>query len=381
MKITYVVSDYCPFVGGIELYVQGIAERLAKRGHDVSVITSAAEGCRNYEEINGVKIARLSGKMLLFRKATYFPELAATIERIKPDVLHCMGHGHIYCVQSAETARKLGIPLFVLTYGPLSTHTIRGFAGRALSEIYDLAITPWLFRRASAVLYRTPNLKEWCAAKGAKKALLSITGIDEAFLLPPKIKRRGGKKTVGFVGTICRRKGIQHIVEAAPAILARNPEARFVVAGSSNTESDKKFEHELMERIRALGLEEAFDFAETVIPRGTKGKKNIISLFDSFDVVALPSAFEAPGQAILQAMARGKPVVVARIPQLEGIIGEENALFVRFGDSAGIAEKISELLCNGELRKEMGEANAIAAKRFSLGRLARELEEIYRGAA
>ncbi|MFH1224996.1 MAG: glycosyltransferase family 4 protein [Candidatus Diapherotrites archaeon] len=380
MKIAYVVSGYAPQLGGAELYTQGVAERLAKRGHDVSVITSRPAGYAHFEEINGIKVYRLRGTRLLFGKMALYPELRATIGKIMPDALHCIGHGHLYSIGAAGAASKLGIPLFMHTYGPLSAHTQRGILEKALCGIYDCIVTPRLFRNAKAVLYRTPGSGEWCISKGAKKALLGTTGIDETFFAKTKNKNRGrSSKVVGFVGTICRRKGVQSLVDAAPEVIKRHMGAEFVIVGSGNAETDKNFEAELRERVREHGISGAFKFMEPIMPDSPENKKKIARLFDSFDVFVLPSEFEAPAQAMLQAMARGKPVVVAGIPMLRGIVGDENALFINPGDSGMLAEKISALLADSALRKRMGEANIKAAGKFSLERIAAELEKVYGG--
>jgi glycosyltransferase involved in cell wall biosynthesis len=67
MRIVHITPDYLPARGGGELYVKEISERLAARGHDVTVLAmnsralkgEAGRRLTSREEINGVKVTRL----------------------------------------------------------------------------------------------------------------------------------------------------------------------------------------------------------------------------------------------------------------------------------------------------------------------------------
>jgi glycosyltransferase involved in cell wall biosynthesis len=59
MRIVYVTSSYYPRIGGMEYVIKSVAERLAKMGHEVTVVTGEPEAEKPYEEeINGVKVIR-----------------------------------------------------------------------------------------------------------------------------------------------------------------------------------------------------------------------------------------------------------------------------------------------------------------------------------
>ena len=60
MKILFVTEYYIPRIGGIEVVVEEIAERLVKMSHEVHVITVKLPDTKIYEEINGVKVHRVS---------------------------------------------------------------------------------------------------------------------------------------------------------------------------------------------------------------------------------------------------------------------------------------------------------------------------------
>jgi putative NADH-flavin reductase len=76
MRILYITSDYYSAVGGVELYVKKISERLARRGHDVTVLTMNSRGVssgngdslKEKDVINQVKVARLNNTYKLHER-------------------------------------------------------------------------------------------------------------------------------------------------------------------------------------------------------------------------------------------------------------------------------------------------------------------------
>ena len=63
MRILHVSPAYYPVVGGSEVHIQELSEGLARRGHDVTVLTTQASrpgGGTASEIINGVRVLRFS---------------------------------------------------------------------------------------------------------------------------------------------------------------------------------------------------------------------------------------------------------------------------------------------------------------------------------
>jgi glycosyltransferase involved in cell wall biosynthesis len=59
MRIVYVAPSYYPRIGGVEYVVKSVAERMAKMGHEVTVVAGEPEAEKpREEEINGVYVIR-----------------------------------------------------------------------------------------------------------------------------------------------------------------------------------------------------------------------------------------------------------------------------------------------------------------------------------
>ena len=63
MRVLFVLEHYYPHIGGVEKLFQGLAEALAKEGHDVTVVTTRhRRGLPELQRLNGVKVIRLRVK-------------------------------------------------------------------------------------------------------------------------------------------------------------------------------------------------------------------------------------------------------------------------------------------------------------------------------
>jgi glycosyltransferase involved in cell wall biosynthesis len=124
----------------------------------------------------------------------------------------------------------------------------------------------------------------------------------------------------------------------------------------------------------AAGLGRRIDFLGWVDEADVDQWLNRASLF------VLPSRAENQPVAILEAMARGLPVIATSIGAIpEQVLDGETGLLVPPGDSESLRAAIQTLLTSPDERTSMG----VAARQryeecFSIGRCARSLQMIYR---
>ncbi|MBS3062742.1 MAG: glycosyltransferase family 4 protein [Candidatus Diapherotrites archaeon] len=374
MKWCLVGPGYPPDAGGAEEYLKAMAERLAKKGHEVHALVFAQQK-PGEETLNGVHVHRLQATWFGSKRLAWLAGLEEKIREINPSLVHVQSHASLYSLQAADACQRLGKKFVVLTYGPTVEHNPGGFLRNGFAQALDALTVPRLFCRAEAVLYRAANVETWCRSQGARKLVHASTGIDEAFLAMPAQERRPeclDRKVIGFVGALSQRKGARHLLEAFARVLKTQPTALLVFVGG---EGEKGFKETLETMARRHGIRTRVLFTGNVDTSTAAGKKELIQWIDSFDVFCLPSAWEGPSQAMLQAMARGKPVVVAWIPTLDGLVSKESSAVVAFGDVKGLATVLTELLTNSKQREQAGTRNKAIAARYTFDRLAVELEK------
>jgi glycosyltransferase involved in cell wall biosynthesis len=125
-----------------------------------------------------------------------------------------------------------------------------------------------------------------------------------------------------------RYKGVDHLIEAMPAVRLAVPAARLRIIGAG---SDLP---RLQELATSLGLAEVVDLAGFVDNNGLRAAYRDCALF------ALPSRGEGFGIVFLEAMAHGKPCLGARAGAVPELIDDRSGVLVDFGAVPQIAAKL-----------------------------------------
>jgi len=154
--------------------------------------------------------------------------------------------------------------------------------------------------------------------------------------------------TVALTGQIAEVKGIWDFVDAARILADRASEPLFVVLGD-DLKGAGKTRRAMEERVAALGLTKRFVFLGFRLdaPR----------IVQAFDIIAVPSHVEPLGNATLEAMAAGRPVVGTRVGGIpEMVCDGTTGILVPPSAPAALADAIGTLAGRPELRAAMAAA-------------------------
>ncbi|RDV84490.1 glycosyltransferase [Ammonifex thiophilus] len=171
---------------------------------------------------------------------------------------------------------------------------------------------------------------------------------------------------VATVGRLHPVKGHRYFLEAAAEVGRRLPHARFAVIGTG-PEAE-----ELRELAQRLGL------ADRVIFTGFLPE--VSSCYPEFDLLVLASLMEGFGLVVLEALARGVPVVATRVGGVPEVVREgETGLLVPPADSQALAQAILWMLEHQEEARRMASrGKEMVARDFSSTRMAQNTLEVYR---
>jgi glycosyltransferase involved in cell wall biosynthesis len=140
-------------------------------------------------------------------------------------------------------------------------------------------------------------------------------------------------------------KGVDHVIQALPAVLSVVPDLYYVVVGEGD-------DRQRLERLAVdAGVEDRVMFA------GARADAELAGYYRACDAYVMPSRSEGFGIVYLEAMSCGKPVVAANsggAPEVveDGVTG----LLVEYGDVPTLACSLTRLLTDRECRQRMGEA-------------------------
>jgi glycosyltransferase involved in cell wall biosynthesis len=169
-----------------------------------------------------------------------------------------------------------------------------------------------------------------------------------------------------FAGTLGERKGVDVLLESLSLLDARTRHWRATLAGGGEVEGFRR-------RAEEIGIAAKLEFP------GWLSETQVGALMASADLFVLPSRAENQPIAILEAMARGLPVVsttVGAIPEQvrDGVSG----LLVPPGDAAALALALGRLIEDPVERAAMGQAGrARFLQRYSIERCAEAFLSVY----
>lgn len=187
----------------------------------------------------------------------------------------------------------------------------------------------------------------------------------------------GKAPTVGYLARVCPEKGLHRFVDAV-LFLAKMPgmqDLRVRVAGYLGKQHEKWYAGQ-QQRVQAAGLGDRAQF------RGEVEREAKIALLDSLDVFSVPTTYkETKGVSILEAMARGVPVVQPAHGSFPEILHlTSGGTLVPPDDPTALAQGMHQLLTNPARRRQMGEAGRQAIRAgFTDEHMARNMLKVYEG--
>ncbi|MCL6504977.1 MAG: glycosyltransferase family 4 protein [Pirellulales bacterium] len=201
----------------------------------------------------------------------------------------------------------------------------------------------------------------------AEKIDLIPHGIpDVPFVDPNFFKDRfgvEGKLVLLTFGLLSPNKGIEHVLDAMPAILARHPQVVYIVLGATHPhikrQEGETYRLSLQRRARTLGIDKHILFFDRFVTL-----EELIEFIGAADLYLTPYLNEAQitSGTLAYTVGAGKAVISTPYWYAEELLAEGRGVLVPFGDSRAIAERVIELLENE------AERHAIRKRAYLLGR-------------
>ncbi|MCD1294184.1 glycosyltransferase family 1 protein [Methanocella sp. CWC-04] len=300
MKIIQVCPRYSPYIGGVETHVAEISGRLAKNGHDVTVVTTDPSGkLKKAETVDGIKIVRFPA--FAPGDAYYIsPSIYSYIKRSgKSDVVHAHGyHAFPALFASLSTSSKF---LFTPHYH-----------GKGHTMIRDMLLRPYrllgdrIFKKADTVICVSEYEKSLvCNDFGqyCKKAVVIPNGVNKRefkSLVPNKKDSR----VILYVGRLEEYKGIQYVIRALPYLDGH----RLVMIGRG------PYGETLSGIAKDEGVSDRITHLEGL------SREELLRWYATADVFVMLSGHEAYGITVAEALSAGVPCVVAKTSALSEFI-------------------------------------------------------------
>ena len=393
MRLIELTDLYRPAIGGLERFVGLLSEELARRGHEVHVVTTAVPGVPAVERSAGVTVHRLP---LLYQKLVprlsqdaarpFHPPapdplfrrlLAEVVQEVKPDVIHAHAWSVFSCL--ARTFPRTPVMMTAHDYGLVcARRTLVDRSGTSCpgpswrrcgpcaGSQYGLAKGHVLAVASLSSLRLLKNVATFTAVSDYVSNRLSptiarVTGqpIHTLYSFVPDGLYESGWQAerpeflpaedgyLLYVGQLSRHKGVDVLIDAYRRLPSPPP---LVMLGTPHPTSP----------------------APASLPAGVTMRTNVaypsvIAAMVRAACVVVPSVWPEPfGMTVCEAQNCGIPVIASAVGGIpEQVVDRKTGWLVPAADERALADRLTELLASGDRARAMGQAGRLHGRRFT----------------
>lgn len=387
MKIL-LLHDYGTATGGAELQILSLRQDLLNRGHQVRLLSSRAIPVEGYPQLADHTCFGANSKLRVLAQTanpSAYWQLYRVLREFQPDIVHI----RIFLTQLSPLILPLlqEIPCIYQTalytaICPVGTNVLpdrspcRSSPGRVCLSSGCLTWKAWAALMLQQHLWQRwrPAIDRIVALSHAMKAELEQAGLGPIEVIHNGVPQRSQRPplthppTVAYAGRLVPEKGIQVLIKAFAIAKTHAPQARLLIAGQGNAESE----------LRALSAE--LGVSDSITWLGHLSRSALEHQFDQAWVQVMSSLWAEPfGNVTTEAMMRGTAVIASAVgAQPEIVTHEETGFLVPPGDVDALAACLTRLLLNQELAETMGNAGrARALESFSEDRRTDQFIALY----
>lgn len=369
------------------MVVHGLSEGMARRGHEVLVLTASDLGVPYTDQRPGLRVERCRSfhnplrrnhKFSLWPHAIWLDSL----RNFQPDVIHV--HDPFQSAFFAlEFKRLAAVPVL------MTTHQLPWYARKYLpgwkalqNGVEDVlwGYSGWLAQQCDGVISPSATVAEVVWVRLGVRAEVISYGVDPRYFYPAErnpedesalrteLGLRPGVPLILYVGRLDVDKNVATAVRAA-LLAMRDTPADLLVVGDGTQKAN-------LRRLAAeMGMAERCHFCGYIAD-----KKRLGDVYRLADVFVSASEIETQGLVFYEAVACALPLVAVRATCIAEIVHDEvNGFLAEPGDVAGLAARLVRILHSADGGRRLGLAGVELAQACSLERTLDLHEAVYAG--
>jgi len=342
--------------------VMRYAETLVKRGDHVDVFALRGAEQTAEEDVNGVSVHRLQGRLLnergvasyawrltqFFVRALY--QLSLHDFRAKYDLIHVHSVPD-FLVFTTLLPRLRGTPVILDIHDILPEFYASKFGASPTSRSFKvlLGIERCSARFASHVIIANHIWKERLLSRSVtpEKCTVVLNSPDRSiFTRSAAPIRNGNRITLLYPGSLNWHQGLEIAIRAFARIVDKVPNADLVIYGDGPSKED------LIRLAKDLGL------GNRVQMPAARPLREIAKAIESADIGIVPKRKDSFGNEafstkILEFMALGVPVIVSDTKVDRYYFNDSVVRFFRGGDDEDLARCMLDLILNQDQRRQL----------------------------
>jgi PEP-CTERM/exosortase A-associated glycosyltransferase len=361
LRILHVLDHSIPLHSGYTFRTRSILQEQRALGWETYHVTSPKQGAvrQAREEVDGLAFYRTEpasgalAKLPVLNQLAVIDALAARLlevaQEVKPDLIHAHSPA-LNAVAALRVGRKLGIPVVYEIRAFWEDAAVDHGTSKEWGLRYRLTrgMETWALKRVNAATTICEGLRAEIVSRGIPAQKIEVIpnavdigdfstdGVrDEALALELGL---AGRTVLGFIGSFYAYEGLDILLNALPAMLAKRPEIRVLLVGGGPQDAA------LRRQAQELGI------AEHVIFTGRVPHSEVQRYYNLVDVLCYPRHKMRLTDLVtplkpLEAMAQGRLMVASDVGGHKELIedGRTGVLF-KAGDAQALAAKVLALL-------------------------------------
>ncbi len=373
MRIAYIGQKGIPAkIGGVERYVDEVAARMARDGHDVFVYVRnhyTPKRMKNYKEVNLIHLPTIKTKHLDAITHTFLSTIHALFQNYDVIHYHSLGPTSLSFIPKIFSR---GTAIIATYQSQDYEHEKWGAAARKYLKLGEF-IT---FNIPDKIISVAPVLKNYGLSHYGKDSVLIPNGMTlfkkVSTLAAFRKWKLGKKKYILCVSRLVKHKEVHILIEAfinLKAMKRVKSEFKLVIVGGGAYTDD--YVKELKKMVRGR---------KDIILAGVQKRDKLAALYSNAYCYVQPSRSEGLSLALLEAMGAGLAPIVSDIPENTSVI-EKNGYVFRVGDVFDLMSKIEYCIGNPKKVKLIGkEARKMVKEKYNWDNIVRDICQVYKEA-
>ncbi len=330
-----------PLAGGAEVHLHEVFERIARRGHSVTLLCHYFRGASKEEIRKGIKIIR-RGNRFLFNFIAFFYYIFY-LRKENFDII-------------VDDVNKIPFytPLFIRKPIQGVTHHLFG-KSIFLEASFPLALYVYLTERLIKPVYKrihfiigSPSTRDEYLRWGFPADQISVINYCVNHEIYYADASNNYEPTlIGYFGRLKKYKCVDHLIHAFMRLKNKFPDLRLQIIGDGD------------DRLRLETIVKELNLTDRVQFLGFVDEELKAPLLQKMNFIVNTSSKEGWGLTVVEANACGVPVIAANVQGLrDSVIDGKTGLLYEFGNIDDLEMKMQELLQN-KTRRDYLRENAI----------------------